>query len=169
MLSSILFILLYTLALSFSHELKIELIAIKSCSFAFSGKSFPVSFLYSSLALFINSTFDIFPFNSSFNEKNFSFSTPITISENICINLKYRSYTNSSLSNIFTILSAVLSFIPRFNIVSIIPGIDTGAPDLTDTRRGFSPSNLFPVNFSSLSICSNTSSFNSSLISFPFS
>ena len=31
-----------------------------------------------------------------------------------------------------------------FKMVSIIPGIETGAPDLTDKRRGFSPPKDFP-------------------------
>lgn len=32
-----------------------------------------------------------------------------------------------------------------FKTVSIIPGIDTGAPDLTDNKRGFSPPKELPT------------------------
>ena len=32
-----------------------------------------------------------------------------------------------------------------FNIVSIIPGIDTGAPDLTERSRGFDPPNVLSI------------------------
>ena len=43
-------------------------------------------------------------------------------------------------------------------MVSIIPGMDIGAPDLTETRRGFSPPpKVFPVDFSSLRMASTTS------------
>jgi hypothetical protein len=44
-------------------------------------------------------------------------------------------------------------------IVSIIPGIDTAAPERTDTRSGSSGSpNRLPVVFSSLTKCSSISS-----------
>ena len=51
---------------------------------------------------------------------------------------------------IFHFFSAIpfktLSFKPKFNIVSIIPGIDALAPERTDTNKGFSTSpNVFPV------------------------
>jgi hypothetical protein len=41
----------------------------------------------------------------------------------------------------------VLSLSPKFRIVSIIPGIDTLAPDLTETNKGFfiSPNFLFDL------------------------
>ena len=43
----------------------------------------------------------------------------------------------------------VLSFRPKFNIVSIIPGIEILAPDLTETSKGFFKSpNLLPDSFS---------------------
>ena len=48
----------------------------------------------------------------------------------------------------------VSSFKPKFKIVSIIPGIETLAPDLTETNNGFSKSpNFFPHSFS---ICFNS-------------
>ena len=51
----------------------------------------------------------------------------------------------------------VLSFRPRFRIVSIMPGIDTLAPDRTDSKSGFfkSPNFLetsFSINFNSFLI-----------------
>ena len=50
------------------------------------------------------------------------------------------------------------SFNPRFNIVSIIPGIDALAPERTETNNGFSVlPNFLPVIFSNsdkvLNIC----------------
>ena len=45
----------------------------------------------------------------------------------------------------------VLSLRPKFKIVSIIPGIETLAPDLTDTNKGFFKSpNFFLESFSIL-------------------
>ena len=41
---------------------------------------------------------------------------------------------------------------PILSIVSIIPGIETGAPDLTDRRSGFYPPNIFPITPSVLDI-----------------
>ena len=42
--------------------------------------------------------------------------------------------------------SAASSFSPRFRIVSIIPGIDTAAPERTETSSGSScEPNRFPV------------------------
>ena len=60
---------------------------------------------------------------------------------------------------LFASACTVLSFSPKFRIVSIIPGIDTLAPDLTETNKGFfkSPS-FFPDSFSII--------FNSLLTSF---
>ena len=43
----------------------------------------------------------------------------------------------------------VLSFKPRLRIVSIMPGIETLAPDLTDNKSGFLRSpNFFDTSFS---------------------
>ena len=64
------------------------------------------------------------------------------------------------LANAFT----VLSFNPRFKIVSIIPGIETLAPDLTETKSGlFKSPNFFPHSFST---CFNSRLID--LISFEF-
>ena len=50
---------------------------------------------------------------------------------------------------LFASAITVLSFRPKFNIVSIIPGIETLAPDLTETSKGFFKSpNFFPESFS---------------------
>ena len=46
----------------------------------------------------------------------------------------------------------VLEVSPIFSIVSIIPGMEIGAPDLTDRSSGFDPPNVFPITFSVLDI-----------------
>jgi len=49
----------------------------------------------------------------------------------------------------FAIISTTWSFIPRFRLVSIIPGMESRAPDRTDTSKGRSLSpNFFPTEFS---------------------
>ena len=43
-------------------------------------------------------------------------------------------------------LSVAASFRPRFSMVSIMPGMEKAAPDLTEKRRGLSPwPNFLPV------------------------
>jgi hypothetical protein len=55
--------------------------------------------------------------------------------------------------------STATSFSPRFRIVSIIPGIETAAPERTDTSSGFDASpKPFPVRSSSAAMCLSTSS-----------
>lgn len=54
------------------------------------------------------------------------------------MNLLYESHANLGLFVFFVNPSTEMSFKPKFKMVSIIPGIDTLAPDLTDTKRGFS-------------------------------
>ena len=45
--------------------------------------------------------------------------------------------------------STVRSFRPKFKIVSIIPGMEIAAPDLTETKSGFDfELNFLPVFFS---------------------
>ncbi|MBA7616527.1 hypothetical protein ES703_23823 [subsurface metagenome] len=54
---------------------------------------------------------------------------------------------------------AVSSLRPRLRTVSIMPGMEMGAPLLTETSRGLSTSpNRFPVFPSSIFTCSSTSS-----------
>ena len=49
--------------------------------------------------------------------------------------------------------STVFSFSPKFKIVSIIPGIEIAAPDLTETKRGLVLEfHFFPVRFSIFAI-----------------
>jgi len=45
----------------------------------------------------------------------------------------------------------VSSLRPRFNTVSIMPGIETGAPERTDSRSGFSDPSLLLAVFSRVS------------------
>ena len=80
------------------------------------------------------------------NFSNSCLSNPSTTSAYIPINLLYESHTNLGSFVSFINPDATLSFIPRFNIVSIIPGIDAREPLLTDTSNGlFGSPNLFPV------------------------
>jgi len=54
--------------------------------------------------------------------------------------------------------STDLSLSPMFRTVSIIPGIENLAPDLTDTRRGSSTwPRVRPISFSRLARCSSIS------------
>jgi hypothetical protein len=55
--------------------------------------------------------------------------------------------------------STAASLTPRLRIVSIIPGIETAAPERTETSSGFPASpKPFPVCVSSAAMCSSTSS-----------
>ena len=57
----------------------------------------------------------------------------------------------------FATISTTSSFMPRLRIVSIIPGMESRAPERTDTSRGRSWSpNLLPVDFSTLAIAAAT-------------
>ncbi len=86
-------------------------------------------------------------------------SMPRIILPSICINRQYVSHANSGLPLCFASPSTVSSFRPRLRIVSIIPGIETGEPERTDTRRGLSRSpNFFPVSPSNRLIDLRTSS-----------
>jgi hypothetical protein len=64
---------------------------------------------------------------------------PITTLAYICTKRRYESYANRSLFAARASASTVSSLSPRFRMVSIIPGIDTEAPDLTETRSGAAP------------------------------
>ena len=92
----------------------------------------------------------------------------ITTSENICINLLYESHVNLSFPVSLAMASAVVSFNPRLRTVSIIPGIDIAAPDLTETKSGFfSEPNFLPAFDSNFFILSSISRFKSSQSIFP--
>mmetsp|Transcript_11994 Transcript_11994/g.19825 ORF Transcript_11994/g.19825 Transcript_11994/m.19825 type:complete len:221 (-) Transcript_11994:1986-2648(-) len=80
-------------------------------------------------------------------------STPRTTLPNICRKRRYVSNAQRGLLLILASTSTISSLIPRFSIVSIMPGIDTAAPERTDSSRGgFNgccvlkfPPNCFPV------------------------
>jgi len=72
------------------------------------------------------------------------------------MNLLYESYANLGLPVLTAKPSTATSLSPRLSIVSIIPGIDALAPDLTETKRGSCVSpNFFPLYSSSQPIASN--------------
>src|SRR4029450_5288519 len=73
----------------------------------------------------------------------------MTTSPYICRKRRYESQANRALFVFFATISTTLSFIPRFRMVSIIPGMESRAPDRTDTSKGRSSSpNFFPTEFS---------------------
>src|SRR5438876_764536 len=58
--------------------------------------------------------------------------------------------------------STTWSFIPRLRMVSIIPGMESRAPDRTDTSKGRSlSSNFFPTEVSTFASAAATSAFSS--------
>ena len=63
----------------------------------------------------------------------------------LCI--RDRSLANLPLEVFFFNAITVLSFNPKFKIVSIMPGIETLEPDLTDNRSGFVKSPNFFLKF----------------------
>ena len=67
---------------------------------------------------------------------NFSSSTPNTTLPNSWTNRLYESHANRSSPLALARPSTVRSLRPRLSMVSIMPGIETAAPDLTETRRG---------------------------------
>ena len=72
-----------------------------------------------------------------------------TTSPNIWQNRRYESHAKRALPLISASPFTVSSVSPRFSTVSIIPGIETRAPDRTDTSSGFFASpNLRPSAFS---------------------
>ncbi len=91
---------------------------------------------------------------------------PKTTSPYICTNLLYESQANLGFPVFFAKPSTATSFNPKFNTVSIIPGIETLAPDLTETNRGFSLSpNFAPIISSTCLTAVSTSSFMSFTVS----
>ena len=82
---------------------------------------------------------------------NSSWSTSKTTLPSICIKRRYESHANLSLPVFSVSPTTDSSLSPRFRIVSIIPGIDATAPDLTETNKGFFASpNFLPIFFSRL-------------------
>src|SRR5918992_6369388 len=87
--------------------------------------------------------------------------TPSTTSPCICRKRRYASYANRALPLCCARPWTVTLLRPRLRIVSIIPGIDTGEPERTETRSGLSGSpKRFPVARSRSSIFVATSSRN---------
>ena len=84
---------------------------------------------------------------------------PSTTSPNIWISRRYESSANRRLPVRVASPSAAASPRPRLRIVSIIPGIETAAPERTETSSGSSGSpNRLPVFSSSRATCPATSS-----------
>ena len=85
-------------------------------------------------------------------------SIPSTTSPYIWIRRRYESNANRGLPVAVASPSTATSLSPRLRIVSIIPGIETAAPERTETRSG-SPASpkRFPVFSSSRATCSSTS------------
>ena len=82
-------------------------------------------------------------------------STPSTTSPYIWISRRYESYAKRSLPVVFASPATASSLRPRLRIVSIIPGIETAAPERTETSSGSSGSpNRFPAFDSSEAMCS---------------
>ena len=77
-------------------------------------------------------------------------SIPIAVEPYIIMKRRYASKAKRRFAVFFAKPSTDLSVKPRFKIVSIIPGIETGAPERTETKSGSlgSPSFL-PALFSS--------------------
>jgi hypothetical protein len=85
-------------------------------------------------------------------------STPSTTSPYIWISRRYESYAKRSLPVVFASPATASSLRPRLRIVSIIPGIETAAPERTETSSGSSGSpKRFPAFASSEPMCFATS------------
>ena len=82
-----------------------------------------------------------------------------TIFPNICTNRRYESYANRSLSVCLANPPTDASLSPRLRTVSIIPGIENGAPERTDTSSGSTSSpRRLPILASSAASAAATSS-----------
>ena len=88
-----------------------------------------------------------------------------TTSPYICTKRRYESQAKRGLLVFFASPSTASSFIPRLRTVSIIPGIETRAPERTESRSGFvlSP-NLAPKISSVFFTPASTSAFKSSIV-----
>ena len=161
----------YVRARGVFHDANTAVIAPSSCSAGSSGKSRPVcsrliernSSTSSRSAEASRSTSAWTPrelFARVSASSNRSLGTPSTTLEYICTNRRYESAANRSLPDARASPSTDRGFSPRFRIVSIIPGIDTGEPDRTETRSGSSgsPRLLPPQRSSRAARCLDTSS-----------
>ncbi len=143
----ILYCFLYSTARLPIHDLKTASIASSSCLYGSAGNFLPVS---SQRAMndptMSRRTFGVDRSLPARMLSNFLSSTPSTILPNIWIKRRYASHANRESLLCLARPSTVWSFSPRLRIVSIMPGIDKGAPDRTDTSRGLSESpNFLPV------------------------
>ena len=88
---------------------------------------------------------------------------------NIWTNRRYESYANRSFWVWRARPCTDSSFSPRLRTVSIIPGIENGAPERTDTRSGSVPSpSRLPMSDSSAARAAATSSMRpSGIVSSP--
>ena len=152
----ILFNLRYVIAFLDIQEPNTAPIPNFNCSHGSCGKTLPIftpislncstNCFKSSAVNSVSTLYPLLSFICSSVCSNKSISAPNTTSLNIIIKRRYESYANLSLfaarANAFT----VSSFKPKFKTVSIIPGIDTRAPERTDTNNGFSLSaNFLPI------------------------
>jgi len=100
---------------------------------------------------------------------NISLSIPMAIELYIIIKRLYASRAKRLFPVLEARPSTEASVRPRFKIVSIIPGIETGAPDRTETRSGSLGSpRVFFVTFSRFFICFWISASSPSGHFFPF-
>ncbi len=82
-----------------------------------------------------------------------------TILPNICTKRRYESYANRSLAVCLASPFTETSLSPRFKTVSIIPGMENGAPERTETSSGsLSSPRVFAILCSRVARCSATSS-----------
>ena len=136
----------------------------ESCLYGSCGKAEPTCFLYAFLYLLhtssspsalnsVSSSTPNFFFTRSNSCSKSSCSIPITTSPNILISLRYASHAKRALPvNLIKPWTAA-SVRPRFRTVSIMPGIDTAAPERTETRSGFDEEpKILPVSRSTLQI-----------------
>mmetsp|Transcript_31795 Transcript_31795/g.75506 ORF Transcript_31795/g.75506 Transcript_31795/m.75506 type:complete len:204 (+) Transcript_31795:2096-2707(+) len=96
---------------------------------------FSTSSCRSSAESSVSSATPLAVFMSSISFSKSSCGTPITTSPNISRKRRYESYAKRApafAASPFT----TSSFSPRFSTVSIMPGIETAAPERTDRRRG---------------------------------
>ena len=181
----------YTRALGLFHDLNTASMVNISCSCGSSGNVFSCASytsLYASHKDCKSSAFNSTSFCTFFNSFNFlnffskcSCGIPKTTSPNKSSNRRYASYKNrlldSSVNAVCVNASTTRSFNPRFNTVSIIPGMLASAPERTDKSKGNSSptksvlflQNTFETSSPITSTASNMSSFNPSNTSGPFS
>ena len=137
----------YTTALSPIQLAKTAFTASSSCSSGSSGKSRPACRRQDSL--YCDTTFrresslssaspvtPCLSLAASKMSSNAESSTPNTTLPNSCTKRRYESQAKRGFPLCSARPSTVSSFRPKFSMVSIMPGIDMAAPDLTETSSG---------------------------------